>query len=75
MRVSQAQSIPQGGGRWEGALEAPGPAGPSEGFVWYPESRKRPTLGQSLCSWVGLAHFPCRSTHPGGWALQPLGRG
>ena len=46
--MSQAQSIPQGGGRWEGALEAPGPSGPSEGFVWYPKSRKRPTLGQSL---------------------------
>ena len=52
--MSQAQSITQGGGRWEGAVEAPAPAGPSEGFVWYPESRKRPTLGNpsATSGWV-----------------------
>lgn len=45
--MQQAQHIPLGGSRWEGCWKHLVPPGPTEGFVWYGESRKLPTLGKS----------------------------
>lgn len=49
--------------------------GPTEGLVWYPGSRKLPTLGKSPPQPAGGPghHFPCRGTHQGWWSPQPGG--
>lgn len=45
--MRQAQHIPLGGSRWEGYWKHLVPRAHTEGFVWYGESRKLPTLGKS----------------------------
>ena len=63
--MSQAQSITQGGGRWEGAVEAPAPAGPSEGFVWYPKAGSAPPWAIPLQPLGGPGPLPLPRDTPG----------